>query len=91
MTEKKILFKNKNGLHARPSAQVVAITTAYPKCRCFLIYEGNKINAKSILNLIINAIPAGSYLTIQADGEGEVEVVESLSAYLEQETLITEN
>lgn len=87
MTEKEIFFKNKNGLHARPSARVSEIANEYKECRTFLIFNGNEINAKSILNLIIHAIPGGSHIRIRSEGEREEEVVEALYEYLSGDNL----
>lgn len=87
MIEKEIFFKNKNGLHARPSARVSEIANQYKECRTIIIFNGNEINAKSILNLIIHAVPGGSHLIVRSEGEREEEVVDALCEYLSGDNL----
>ena len=43
-----------------------------------IVFEGSKANAKSILNVMMLAIPMGSEVCFEVDGEDEQEVVQRL-------------
>ncbi|MDP2267866.1 MAG: HPr family phosphocarrier protein, partial [Deltaproteobacteria bacterium] len=58
---------NKFGLHARPAAKLVSISTQY-KAKIFFERDGQQINAKSMLSVLTMACPLGSRLTIRAEG-----------------------
>ena len=70
MIENKVKIVNKLGLHARPAAQFVKITTKY-QCSVFVEKDGFEINAKSIMGVMMLAAEHGSYLTIKCDGADE--------------------
>lgn len=90
MQKKIVSFKNPSGLHARPAAKVVEIAQSFENCCIHIATEEKIIDAKSILSLIIQAIPSGSILTVQAEGIGEREAVEQISNYLSQESIFIE-
>lgn len=70
MIENKVTIINKLGLHARPAAQFVKITTKY-KCNVLVEKDGFEINAKSIMGVMMLAAEHGSSLTIKCDGVDE--------------------
>ncbi len=84
MLSKEIVVTNKLGVHARPAGMIVDIT-GKSKSDVTLEYDGNRVNAKSILNVMMLAITPGSKVKFIADGEDEAQVLEQL------ETLFREN
>ena len=58
---------NKLGIHARPAALFVKIANRY-HCDIFVEKDGEKVNGKSIMGLMILAAGPGSKLTVHADG-----------------------
>lgn len=79
MIEKVLTVTNKLGIHARPAGMIVDITGP-AKSDVFIVFEGSKANAKSILNVMMLAIPMGSEVRFEVDGEDEQEVVQRLEA-----------
>lgn len=70
-------IKNVLGLHARAAAQFVQ--TANKFCaEVTVAKDGEEVNGKSILSLMMLAAPIGSEITIKAEGEDAIEVVETL-------------
>lgn len=70
MLEFDVKVNNRRGLHVRPAAQVVAMTSEFDS-RVRLIYEDRNVNGKSILGLLVLAAPGGARLRIQLDGPDE--------------------
>lgn len=68
---------SKLGLHARPSAQLVSVTSKF-QSEVFITKEGLRINAKSIMGVMMLAAEKGSELLIEADGPDEEAAVETV-------------
>ena len=75
--EKTTKLLNKSGLHARPAALFIK-TAADFKSDIEIIYNGERLNAKSIMNILSLALPMGAEITISALGEDAKEAVEAL-------------
>lgn len=73
---------NKFGLHARPAAKLVSISTQY-KAKIFFERDGQQIDGKSILSVLTMACPQGSRLTIRAEGSDAQEAVRALGKVIE--------
>ncbi len=59
---------NRLGLHARPSAKLTQLATQY-RCEVWLEREGRRVNAKSIMGVMMLAASQGTQLTIETEGE----------------------
>ena len=79
MIEKTLVVTNKLGIHARPAGMIVDIT-GQAKSDISIVFESSKANAKSILNVMMLAIPAGSQVTFEIDGEDEEQVASQLES-----------
>jgi len=77
MTTRTTHIVNKLGLHARPSAQLVSVTSR-SQSEVFITKEGLRINAKSIMGVMMLAAEKGSELLIEADGPDEEAAVEAV-------------
>ena len=84
MVEREITIKNKTGLHARPAAVIVQKANEFGS-EVFLEKDGDRVNAKSIMGVMMLAAGEGSKITIIADGDDEGDAVESISALLESD------
>ena len=84
MVEREIIIKNKTGLHARPAAVIVQKANGF-NSEVFLEKDGDRVNAKSIMGVMMLAAGEGSKITIIADGDDEGDAVESISALLESD------
>ncbi|MFO7809942.1 MAG: HPr family phosphocarrier protein [Candidatus Delongbacteria bacterium] len=77
MVSEKIKIINSLGLHARPAAQIVKITSKY-QCDVIIIKDDTEVNAKSIMGVMMLAAEQNSFLTVKCDGEGEKECLAEL-------------
>ncbi len=82
MVSKKVVVSNPSGIHARP-ASVLVKTTGKCNSNVFILVDGKKIVAKSILNIMAAAIKCGTEIEVQCDGETEVEDLETVVALIE--------
>ena len=67
MMTKELLVSNKLGVHARPAAMFVKIANRFT-CNIFVEKDGEKVNGKSIMGLMMLAAGPGSKLTVHAEG-----------------------
>ena len=84
MKEKSLTLKNPNGLHARPAAELVRLAGQF-KCDVIIINHTtkNKVNAKSILQLLTLAATYMSELHIQCSGVDEQAALDAVSEFLD--------
>lgn len=64
---KKLIVQNKMGIHARPAAMIVRIANTYPG-EIWVEKDGEQINGKSIMGLMMLAAGNGSALTFRMEG-----------------------
>ena len=84
MVEREIIIKNKTGLHARPAAILVQKANEYHS-DIFLEKGDDKINAKSIMGVMMLAAAEGSTIKVIASGEDEQEAAEKIAKLLESD------
>jgi phosphocarrier protein len=84
MVERDIIIKNKTGLHARPAAVVVQKANDF-NSTIFLEKDEERVNAKSIMGVMMLAAGEGSRIKIIAEGEDELKAVKTISALLESD------
>lgn len=70
MIKTEVIVLNRAGLHTRPAAKIVKLAAKF-KSEIFLIREGFKINAKSIIGVMTLAAEQGSKLDLHIDGADE--------------------
>jgi phosphocarrier protein len=64
---KELIILNKSGLHARPAAMFVKTANRFG-CEIFVEKDGEKINGKSIMGLMMLAAGPGSKVTLHVKG-----------------------
>ena len=74
-------ISNKLGLHARASAKLTKLAGSFP-CEVWLAKGERRVNAKSIMGVMMLAAGLGSELVLQAQGEREQEAVDALLALI---------
>jgi len=84
--EKKIIIKNKSGLHARPASLFVQIANKYD-CEISVRKGRQKVNGKSIMGIMMLAAEKGTAIVVAAEGEGAPEAVRELEKLLLSETI----
>ncbi|MCE5250999.1 HPr family phosphocarrier protein [bacterium] len=72
---------NKLGVHARPAAMLVQRASKFSS-KIEIEYDGTKINAKSIMGVMMLAAACGSELKIIADGDDALESIEGIKALI---------
>ena len=75
---------NKLGIHARPAAVIARIATGYKHTEVFVEKEGEKINGKSIMGLLMLAAGPGTRLTLHADGKDAAQVLTELEKFFKR-------
>ena len=79
--EKEITILNRLGLHARPAAMFVRVAARY-RAEIWVDKEGEQVNGKSIMGLMMLAAGQGSKLHIRAEGADAAEAVRDLEALI---------
>ncbi len=64
---KEMVVTNKNGIHARPASQFVKTANRF-ECEIYVEKDGERVNGKSIMGLMMLAAGPGSKLTVSAEG-----------------------
>ncbi|QJR16821.1 HPr family phosphocarrier protein [Usitatibacter palustris] len=77
MIKKNVPVVNKLGLHARASAKLTQTASAF-KCGVWLTRNGRRVNAKSIMGVMMLAAGIGSTLEVETDGEDEQAAMDAL-------------
>jgi phosphocarrier protein len=70
MIERELLVDNRLGLHARATARLVQLLSAY-RCNATLAAKGREVNAKSIMGVMLLAAGPGTSVLLRVDGEDE--------------------
>jgi len=76
-----ITISNKLGLHARASAKFTKLAASFP-CDVFLSRNTRRVNAKSIMGVMMLAAGLGSEIEIETNGDREQEAMDALRALI---------
>ena len=79
--EKEITIVNRLGLHARPAAMFVRIASRY-RAEIWVQKEGEEVNGKSIMGLMMLAAGQGSKLKICCDGPDADKALQEIEALI---------
>jgi len=77
-----VTIDNRNGMHARPAAMFVKISSRY-RSEVWVEKDGERVNGKSIMGLMMLAAGKGSKLTVVAEGVDADKVVAELKNLVE--------
>lgn len=81
MIKTRTTISNKLGLHARASAKLTKLAGSFP-CDVFMSRGDRRINAKSIMGVMMLAAECGSMLNLIADGVDEEYLLEEIEALI---------
>jgi phosphocarrier protein HPr len=81
--EKECLVRNKMGLHARPAAQIVQTANKFP-CEVTLLKDGQNVNGKSIMGVLMLAAAMGTTVTVKAEGEDARKCADAIAELFEK-------
>ena len=77
MITTRITISNKLGLHARASAKLTKLAASYP-CDVWITRGERRVNAKSIMGVMMLAAGLGTEIEIETDGEREQDAMAAL-------------
>lgn len=83
MRRAEVTVVNKLGIHARPSARITQVATGFSS-EVWMSRKGRRINAKSIMGVMMLAAECGSEITIRTSGVDAEAALEELSALVLQ-------
>ena len=81
MIKKSVTISNKLGLHARASAKLTKLAGSFP-CEVWLSRGDRRINAKSIMGVMMLAAGLGSEVELETNGDREQEAMDALLALI---------
>jgi phosphocarrier protein HPr len=81
MIKTNITISNKLGLHARASAKLTKLAGSFP-CEVWVTKGERRVNAKSIMGVMMLAAGIGSDIEVETEGEREQEAMDALLALI---------
>ena len=78
---KELVVANRNGLHARPAALFVKTSNRF-QSDVWVEKDGERVNGKSIMGLMMLAASQGSLLYVKAEGSDAAELMAALEKLL---------
>ena len=82
MIRKTIRISNKLGLHARASAKLTKLAGGF-RCEVFMSRNGRRVNAKSIMGVMMLAAGLGTDVELVTVGADEAEAMDALAALID--------
>jgi len=79
MSERSVTIINKQGIHARPAAEIVKTASRF-KSNITIVRDDLEVNGKSIMGVMMLAAECGSTIVIRAEGDDEDATLDALSA-----------
>ena len=74
-----LTISNKLGLHARASAKLTKLAGSF-QCDVFMTRNGRRVNAKSIMGVMMLAAGLGAEVQLETDGPDEQQALEAIRA-----------
>jgi phosphocarrier protein len=81
--EKECTVRNKMGLHARPAALIVQTANKFP-CDVTLMKDGQNVNGKSIMGVLMLAAAQGTTVTVKTEGEQAKQCSDAITELFEK-------
>lgn len=78
MAERTVTIVNKNGVHARPAAEIVKTAGKFA-CNVTIVRDDLEVNGKSIMGVMMLAAECGSQITLRASGDDADAAIEALA------------
>ena len=78
MTERTVEIVNRNGLHARPAAEIVKLSSRF-NCDITIVRDDLEVNGKSIMGVMMLAAEYGSNILVRANGPDAEQAVKAIA------------
>lgn len=82
MIKATVRISNKLGLHARASAKLTKLAGTY-RSEIYLTRNGRRVNAKSIMGVMMLAAGLGAEVEVEIEGDDERQAMDGLSALID--------
>jgi phosphocarrier protein HPr len=82
LIQRDFTISNKLGLHARPSAQLTQVASRFAS-EVWISKAGRRVNAKSIMGVMMLAAGQGSQVTVDTDGPDEAAALEAIARLIQ--------
>ena len=82
MATRDCTISNKLGLHARASAKLTQLASSFP-CEVWMSRAGRRVNAKSIMGVMMLAAGKGSTVVVETIGASEDEALAAIAALID--------
>ncbi len=83
MIERELTIANRLGLHARATAKLVQVLSAF-RSAATIAAKGREVNAKSIMGVMLLAAGQGSTVVVRVDGEDEEAAIAAVTSLFER-------
>ena len=77
-----LVISNKLGLHARASAKLTKLASSF-ECEVFMSRNGRRVNAKSIMGIMMLAAGMGAEIELETEGADEQQAVSAITALVD--------
>ncbi|MDB4881998.1 MAG: phosphocarrier, HPr family [Gemmatimonadetes bacterium] len=81
MVERTVQILNKNGLHARPAAEIVKVAAKFTS-EITIARDDLEVNGKSIMGVMMLAAECGASVRLRADGTDAEQAVDALATLI---------
>jgi len=81
MVERTVQILNKNGLHARPAAEIVKLAAKY-RSEISISRDGTEVNGKSIMGVMMLAAECGASIVLRAEGEDAEQAIDAIATLI---------
>ncbi|HEV8449304.1 MAG TPA: HPr family phosphocarrier protein [Gemmatimonadaceae bacterium] len=78
MPERTVQIVNRNGLHARPAAEIVKLASKF-QAEITIVKDDLDVNGKSIMGVMMLAAEHGSSITLRAEGPDAAQALDALA------------
>ncbi len=82
-SERSVTIANRNGLHARPAAEIVKCASKFAS-DITMVRDDLEVNGKSIMGVMMLAAEFGATLVVRAAGPDATEAVQAIATLIEQ-------
>ena len=84
--KREVVIPNKQGMHARPAEMFVRRAQQF-QSKVAIVHDDFRVEAKSIMNLLMLGAAQGTQLTLEAEGSDAQEAVDALAEVVEKDFL----
>lgn len=78
MMERTVEIVNKNGLHARPAAEIVKLSSKF-RSEITIVRDDLEVNGKSIMGVMMLAAECGSNILVRANGDDAEQALNAIA------------